>query len=131
MHRSKLPLTVWFWAAHLMATHSNDMSALQFEAQLSITYKREASVFAATSGVDLGEALLNCREYAEAGNLLRWSVARYRALDTNDHRVIRAMSAATMAAYQAADYGSAEKQFEALIADLETEERNLSASAPG
>ncbi|MBV9481421.1 MAG: transposase, partial [Acidobacteria bacterium] len=22
MHRSKLPLTVWFWAAHLMATHS-------------------------------------------------------------------------------------------------------------
>jgi predicted RNA-binding Zn-ribbon protein involved in translation (DUF1610 family) len=21
MHRSKLPLTVWFWAAHLMATH--------------------------------------------------------------------------------------------------------------
>ena len=23
MHRSKLPLTVWFWAAHLMATHSN------------------------------------------------------------------------------------------------------------
>jgi predicted RNA-binding Zn-ribbon protein involved in translation (DUF1610 family) len=23
MHRSKLPLTAWFWAAHLMATHSN------------------------------------------------------------------------------------------------------------
>src|SRR5262249_4440356 len=23
MHRSKLPLTVWLWAAHLMATHSN------------------------------------------------------------------------------------------------------------
>jgi predicted RNA-binding Zn-ribbon protein involved in translation (DUF1610 family) len=22
MHRSKLPLTTWFWAAHLMATHS-------------------------------------------------------------------------------------------------------------
>ena len=31
MHRSKLPLTVWFWAAHLMATHSNGMSAVQFE----------------------------------------------------------------------------------------------------
>ena len=28
MHRSKLLLTVWFWAAHLMATHSNGMSAL-------------------------------------------------------------------------------------------------------
>ena len=39
MHRSKLPLTVWFWAAHLMATHSNGMSALQFAAQLGITYK--------------------------------------------------------------------------------------------
>jgi hypothetical protein len=23
MHRSKLPLTVWFWAAHLMATPRN------------------------------------------------------------------------------------------------------------
>jgi hypothetical protein len=39
MHRSKLPLTVWFWAAHLMATHSNGMSALRFAAQLGITYK--------------------------------------------------------------------------------------------
>ena len=39
MHRSKLPLTVWFWAAHLMATHSNGMSALQFASQLGITYK--------------------------------------------------------------------------------------------
>jgi predicted RNA-binding Zn-ribbon protein involved in translation (DUF1610 family) len=39
MHRSKLPLTVWFWAAHLMATHSNGMSAVQLQAQLGITYK--------------------------------------------------------------------------------------------
>src|SRR6266481_8277339 len=39
MHRSKLPLRVWFWAAHLMATHSNGMSAVQLEAQLGITYK--------------------------------------------------------------------------------------------
>ena len=39
MHRSKLPLTTWFWAAHLMATHSNGMSALQLEAQLGVTYK--------------------------------------------------------------------------------------------
>jgi hypothetical protein len=38
MHRSKLPLTVWFWAAHLMATHSNGMSAVQLEAPLGITY---------------------------------------------------------------------------------------------
>jgi len=39
MHRSKLPLTAWFWAAHLMATHSNGMSARQLEDQLGVTYK--------------------------------------------------------------------------------------------
>ena len=27
LHASKLPLTVWFWAAYLMATHSNGISA--------------------------------------------------------------------------------------------------------
>jgi ribosomal protein L20 len=27
MHASKLPLTVWFWAAYLMATHSNGIAA--------------------------------------------------------------------------------------------------------
>src|SRR5271168_2568385 len=39
MHRSKLPLTAWFWAAHLMTTHSNGMSARQLEDQLGVTYK--------------------------------------------------------------------------------------------
>jgi transposase-like protein len=39
MHRSKLPLTAWFWAAHLMTTHSNGMSALQLQDQLGVTYK--------------------------------------------------------------------------------------------
>jgi predicted RNA-binding Zn-ribbon protein involved in translation (DUF1610 family) len=39
MHRSKLPLTVWFWAAHLMSTHSNGMSARQLGDQLGVTYK--------------------------------------------------------------------------------------------
>jgi predicted RNA-binding Zn-ribbon protein involved in translation (DUF1610 family) len=39
MHRSKLPLTVWFWAAHLMSMHSNGMSARQLEDQLGLTYK--------------------------------------------------------------------------------------------
>ena len=28
MHASKLPLTTWFWAAFLMATHSNGISAV-------------------------------------------------------------------------------------------------------
>ena len=40
MHGSKLPLTVWFWAAYLMATHSNGISALQVQKQLGLgSYK--------------------------------------------------------------------------------------------
>jgi transposase-like protein len=40
MHRSHLPLTVWFWAAFLMATHSNGMSALQLKHELGLgSYK--------------------------------------------------------------------------------------------
>ncbi len=40
MHRTKLPLTAWFWAAHLMATHSNGMSAQQLMGQLRLgSYK--------------------------------------------------------------------------------------------
>ena len=40
MHRSKQPLTVWFWAAWLMGTHSNGISALQLQKQLGIrSYK--------------------------------------------------------------------------------------------
>ena len=39
MHRCKLPLTTWFRAAHLMATHSNGLSARQLADQLGVTYK--------------------------------------------------------------------------------------------
>ena len=40
MHGSKLPLTVWFWTAYLMATHSNGISALQVQRQLGLgSYK--------------------------------------------------------------------------------------------
>ena len=40
LHGSKLPLTVWFWAAYLMATHSNGISALQLQRQLGLgSYK--------------------------------------------------------------------------------------------
>lgn len=38
MHRTKMPLTVWFWAAHLMSTHSNGMSAQQLKGQLGVSY---------------------------------------------------------------------------------------------
>jgi hypothetical protein len=40
MHHSKLPLTAWFWATYLMATHSNGISALQLQRQLGFgSYK--------------------------------------------------------------------------------------------
>ena len=40
MHGAKLDLTVWFWAAYLMATHSNGISATQLQSQLGIaSYK--------------------------------------------------------------------------------------------
>ena len=42
MHASKLALTVWFWAAYLMATHSNGISALQLQKQLGIGSYRSA-----------------------------------------------------------------------------------------
>ena len=40
MHRTHLPLKTWFLAAHIVATHSNGISALQLQAQLGIgSYK--------------------------------------------------------------------------------------------
>jgi hypothetical protein len=40
MHGSKLSLILWFWAAYLMATHSNGISALQLQRQLGLgSYK--------------------------------------------------------------------------------------------
>src|SRR5512144_689876 len=33
---SKVPLVAWFWAAYLMATHSNGISALQVQKQLGL-----------------------------------------------------------------------------------------------
>ena len=46
LHASKLPLTVWFWAADLMATHSNGISALQLQKQLAIGSYRSAWLLA-------------------------------------------------------------------------------------
>src|SRR5215813_4198108 len=42
MHASKLPLTTWFRAAFLMATHSNGISALQLQSQLGLGSYRTA-----------------------------------------------------------------------------------------
>jgi transposase-like protein len=46
MHRSHLPLSVWFWAAYLMATHSNGMSALQLQSELGISSYKTAWLLA-------------------------------------------------------------------------------------
>ena len=46
LHGSKLPLTVWFWAVYLMATHSNGISALQLQKQLGIGSYRSAWLLA-------------------------------------------------------------------------------------
>src|SRR6201998_4245102 len=42
LHGSKLPLTLWFWAAYLMATHSNGISAPQLQNQLALGSYRTA-----------------------------------------------------------------------------------------
>src|SRR6202030_408313 len=36
LHHSKLPLTTWFWAAYVMATQPNGISALQLQRELGI-----------------------------------------------------------------------------------------------
>ncbi len=47
LHGSKLPLTVWFWAAYLMATHSNGIWAPQLQKQLGLGSYRSAWLLAA------------------------------------------------------------------------------------
>ncbi len=47
MHGSKLPLSVWFWAAYLMATHSNGISAFQLWRQLGLGSYKTAWLLAA------------------------------------------------------------------------------------
>jgi predicted RNA-binding Zn-ribbon protein involved in translation (DUF1610 family) len=47
MQDSKLPLTVWFWAAFLMATHSNGISAMQLQSQLGLGSYKSAWLLAA------------------------------------------------------------------------------------
>src|SRR6516164_7380188 len=39
---AELPLTIWFWAAFLMATHSNGILALQLQSQLGLGSYRTA-----------------------------------------------------------------------------------------
>lgn len=42
LHRSHIPLTEWFWAAYLVATHTPGISALQLQKQLGLGSYRTA-----------------------------------------------------------------------------------------
>jgi transposase-like protein len=37
MHKTRVPLTLWFWAAYLVATHTPGISAVQLQRQLGIS----------------------------------------------------------------------------------------------
>ena len=62
MQDSKLPLTTWFWAVYLMASHSNGISALQLQKQLTLGSYRTAWLLLGklrASMVDPGRNLLS------------------------------------------------------------------------
>ena len=63
LHRTKLPLTVWFWAAHLMSTHSNGMSARQLQDQAACisAAQRSASTTLANSSKRPSPVVLTMR----------------------------------------------------------------------
>src|SRR6201984_2854622 len=65
-HASKLPLTIEFWAAFLMATHSNGISVRQLQSQLSLGSYRTAWMLAA--------------QPSAVSNLKRWGLGVYRGL---------------------------------------------------
>jgi tetratricopeptide (TPR) repeat protein len=83
--------------------------------RLVVAYWGSSTIFSATSAVDLAEAHLGCGNTAEADQLLEWALDRYRALQVDDDRFVRALSAHAMSAYLAADYGHAELRFVDLI----------------
>jgi transposase-like protein len=39
LHRTRVPLPIWFWAAYLVTTHTPGMSAVQLRRQLGISYE--------------------------------------------------------------------------------------------
>jgi len=82
---------------------------------LVVDYWGENSVFAATSAIDLADACLACGDAVEADKLIEWALMRYRALEVNDGRQLRAEIAWATSAYQSADYVLAEQRFLGLI----------------
>ena len=39
LHRTRVPLTVWFWATYLVTTHTPGLSAVQLQRQLGLSYE--------------------------------------------------------------------------------------------
>src|SRR5436190_1378947 len=85
MHASKFSLTSWFWAAFLMATHSNGISALQLQSQLGLGSYRTAWMLCAklhraiTVGPMAAHIVLPWTHRLFA-NLKRWGLGVYHGL---------------------------------------------------
>ena len=92
------------------------LQMLKEKHELVADYWGKDSVFAVTSAVDLADAYRTCDETSEADELLEWALGRYRALEVDDERLLRAELSWAMNAYQSADYTKAEQRFLALIA---------------
>jgi hypothetical protein len=39
LHRTRVPLTVWFWATYLVTTHTPGLSPVQLQRQLGVSYE--------------------------------------------------------------------------------------------
>ncbi|EFK11196.1 conserved domain protein [delta proteobacterium NaphS2] len=51
MHKSKLPLSTWFWGAWLVTSHTPGMSALQFQKLLGLTRSVIVTIRSPSKGI--------------------------------------------------------------------------------
>ena len=73
MERSHTPLSVWFWAAYLVASQTQGMSAVQFQRQLGLT--RYETAFGILHKLRAGMVRPPIRTGSAAGpeSMLRWT----------------------------------------------------------
>ena len=94
LHGSKLALTVWFWAAYLMATHSNGIAALQLQNQLGIGSYRSAWLLAAKLRKAMVDPERDCRassrstrpRWRSAPRMIPWPARRAQPRRQADRR---------------------------------------------
>jgi hypothetical protein len=94
----KLPLTVWFWAAHLMATQSNGMSAQQLKLGLgSYTWllaqklrrsmvDPEREPLKGIVEIDQSEMPYPCRRNVLRDHQVRQNARHWRGRDRRSHK---------------------------------------------